>query len=102
MLCMEWMKVLEWSQLPRTGNWASIAIERRKVRHAIHQQLTLYHANQKLKNKYIESRKLVAEQLLGVSEVMGDFAKEIEREQNNHDRARRNDARCTFRIWDRN
>lgn len=57
-----------------------------KVRHAIHQQLTLYHANQKLKQQVQESRKLVAEQLLGVSEVMGDFAKEIQREQNNHER----------------
>ncbi|MFD1706510.1 stage II sporulation protein E [Siminovitchia sediminis] len=54
------------------------------VRNAIHQELAVYQANQKLKKQVQESRKLVAEQLLGVSEVMCDFAKEIKREQNNH------------------
>ena len=34
----------------------------------------------------MESRRLVADQLLGVSEVMGDFAKEIQKERENHHR----------------
>ncbi|MBO0995949.1 stage II sporulation protein E [Bacillus sp. SD088] len=55
-----------------------------KVKNAIHQRLNVYQANQQLKLQVKESRKLVAEQLLGVSEVMGDFAKEIQREQANH------------------
>lgn len=55
-----------------------------KVKNAIHQGLNVYQANQQLKLQVKESRKLVAEQLLGVSEVMGDFAKEIQREQANH------------------
>ncbi|MFS0615521.1 stage II sporulation protein E [Lederbergia ruris] len=55
-----------------------------KVKNAIHQGLNIYQANQQLKLQVKESRKLVAEQLLGVSEVMGDFAKEIQREQANH------------------
>ncbi|GIN22976.1 stage II sporulation protein E [Siminovitchia fordii] len=54
------------------------------VRNAIHQELAVYQVNQKLKRQVQESRKLVAEQLLGVSEVMGDFAREIKREQNSH------------------
>ncbi|GIN42256.1 stage II sporulation protein E [Heyndrickxia oleronia] len=56
----------------------------KKVEDAILQELTFYQANQKLKKQVKESRKLVAEQLLGVSEVMGDFAKEIQRERENH------------------
>lgn len=56
----------------------------KKVQHAIYQELALYQANQKLKKQVQESRKLVAEQLKGVSEVMGDFAREIQRERENH------------------
>jgi len=58
----------------------------KKVRDAVHKELTILNANQQLKVQLQESRKLVAEQLLGVSEVMGDFAKEIQREQENHHR----------------
>lgn len=58
----------------------------KKVRNAIHQELTFFQANQHLKAQVQESRKLVAEQLWGVSEVMGDFAKEMQREQENHQR----------------
>ncbi|MBS4179719.1 stage II sporulation protein E [Lederbergia citrea] len=58
----------------------------KKVRDAIHQELTVYQVNQQLKKQVQESRKLVAEQLLGVSAVMGDFAKEIQRDQENHHR----------------
>lgn len=56
----------------------------KKVEDVILQELTYYQANQRLKFQVKESRKLVAEQLLGVSEVMGDFAKEIQRERENH------------------
>ncbi len=50
----------------------------------IGQELTFFQANQKLKKQVQESRKLVADQLLGVSEVMDNFAKEIQRERENH------------------
>ncbi|MBM7650290.1 stage II sporulation protein E [Bacillus ectoiniformans] len=56
----------------------------KKVEEAITQQLTYYQANQKLKKQVYDSRKLVAEQLRGVSEVMSDFADEIQRERENH------------------
>lgn len=55
-----------------------------RVEEAIKQQLTYYQANQKLKKQVQDSRKLVAEQLRGVSEVMSDFAEEIQRERENH------------------
>ncbi|WP_338752554.1 stage II sporulation protein E [Bacillus sp. FJAT-52991] len=56
----------------------------KRVEEAINQQLTYYQANQKLKKQVYDSRKLVAEQLRGVSEVMSDFAEEIQRERENH------------------
>lgn len=56
----------------------------KKVMEVIQQELTFYQANQKLKKQVQESRKLVADQLLGVSEVMDNFAKEIQRERENH------------------
>ncbi len=56
----------------------------KRVEEAISQQLTYYQANQKLKKQVYDSRKLVAEQLRGVSEVMSDFAEEIQRERENH------------------
>ncbi|KAA0560288.1 stage II sporulation protein E [Rossellomorea aquimaris] len=56
----------------------------KKLKETIYQELTFYQANLKLKKQVQESRKLVADQLLGVSEVMGNFAKEIQRERENH------------------
>ncbi|WLR53325.1 stage II sporulation protein E [Bacillus tianshenii] len=55
----------------------------KKVVDTIYQQYSFYQANQKLKQQVMESRRLVAEQLLGVSQVMGDFAKEIQKEREN-------------------
>ncbi len=56
----------------------------KKLQDTIYQELTVYQANLKLKKQVKESRRLVADQLLGVSEVMGNFAKEIQRERENH------------------
>ncbi|MCA1032824.1 stage II sporulation protein E [Bacillus timonensis] len=64
--------------------WDKHCVKSKKVIDAIQQEMSFYQANQKLKKQVHESRKLVAEQLLGVSQVMGDFAKEIQRERDNH------------------
>ncbi|WP_064090885.1 stage II sporulation protein E [Rossellomorea aquimaris] len=56
----------------------------KKLQDTIYQELTFYQANLKLKKQVKESRRLVADQLKGVSEVMGNFAKEIQRERVNH------------------
>ncbi|MBD7939351.1 stage II sporulation protein E [Cytobacillus sp. Sa5YUA1] len=64
--------------------WEKHCTRSKKTTEVIQQELTFYKANQRLKKQVQESRKLVADQLLGVSAVMGDFAKEIQRERENH------------------
>jgi stage II sporulation protein E len=64
--------------------WEKICTRSKRVYESIGQELTFFQANQKLKKQVQESRKLVADQLLGVSEVMENFAKEIQRERENH------------------
>ncbi|WP_246946047.1 stage II sporulation protein E [Bacillus pinisoli] len=64
--------------------WDKYCVKSNKVIDAIQHELTFYQANRKLKKQVKDSRRLVADQLLGVSQVMGDFAKEIQRERENH------------------
>lgn len=64
--------------------WQKYCIRSDKVIDAIQQELTVFKANQQLKKQVQESRRIVADQLLGVSEVMGDFAEEIQRERDTH------------------
>ena len=73
-------------QLPqKTANeWGKYCRSGPRVIAAIAHELTFYEANQKLKRKVRESRRLVADQLRGVSAVMEDFAKEIQRERQSH------------------
>jgi stage II sporulation protein E len=65
-------------------DWEKHCTRSKRVYEAIGQELTFFQANQKLKKQVKESRKLVADQLQGVSEVMDNFAKEIQRERENH------------------
>lgn len=65
-------------------DWKKHCTNSQKVMNTIQQELTLFQANQILKKQVQESRRLVADQLLGVSTVMGDFAREIQRERDNH------------------
>lgn len=67
-------------------NWENYCIRSDKVIDAIQKELHHFHANRKLKQQIRESRKLVAEQLYGVSGVMANFAKEIKKERENHDK----------------
>ncbi|WP_285769328.1 stage II sporulation protein E [Peribacillus sp. SI8-4] len=73
-------------QLPQktAKEWGKYCTRGPQVIGAIAQELTYFEANQKLKRQVKESRKLVADQLRGVSAVMDDFAKEIQRERKNH------------------
>ncbi len=64
--------------------WDKHCTRSKKVIEVIQQELTFFQANQKLKKQVLESRRLVADQLLGVSEVMENFANEIQRERENH------------------
>lgn len=65
-------------------DWEKHCIKPQKITDLMKQELSQYRASQKLKIQVQESRRLVADQLMGVSQVMGDFAKEIQREQENH------------------
>lgn len=60
-------------------------VKSKKVIDTMKHELSFFQANQKLKKQVLESRRFVAEQLHGVSEVMGDFAKEILKERENHE-----------------
>lgn len=73
-------------QLPQkiANEWGKYCRSGPKVINAISQELMYYEANQRLKKQVKESRKLVADQLRGVSAVMEDFAKEILRERQSH------------------
>jgi stage II sporulation protein E len=70
--------------LKLSREWEKHCTRAKKVYDVVGQELTFFQANQKLKKQVQESRKLVADQLLGVSEVMDNFAKEIQRERENH------------------
>src|SRR5690625_5629284 len=48
-------------------------------------ELSVFDANQKLKKQVKDSKRLVADQLLGVSQVMDDFSKEILKEKKLYD-----------------
>ncbi|WP_174734829.1 stage II sporulation protein E [Mesobacillus harenae] len=65
-------------------DWDKHCSRSKKVLETMQQELTVLRANKTLKKQVQESRRLVANQLLGVSEVMGDFAREIQRERENH------------------
>ncbi|WAA09474.1 stage II sporulation protein E [Fervidibacillus albus] len=67
-------------------NWNEHCVRSRRVIEAIEEELSFYQANQKLKRQMRESRRLVVDQLEGVSQVMENFAKEIRREQENHEK----------------
>ncbi|MCZ0755795.1 stage II sporulation protein E [Anoxybacillus sp. J5B_2022] len=75
-------KLLQNHQLLR--EWNRHCVKGKKVVATMEKDVANYQANKKLRRQIRESRKLVAEQLLGVSQVMEDFAQEIQREQENH------------------
>ncbi|WP_416829588.1 stage II sporulation protein E [Ectobacillus polymachus] len=65
-------------------DWGKYCVRSAKVNELMQQELSHFYAKQKIKKQMKENRRLVAEQLLGVSKVMEDFAKEIQREKENH------------------
>lgn len=79
---------IEEDTLPRNSRflkeWGKYCVRSAKVNELMKQELSHFYAKQKLKKQMKENRRLVAEQLLGVSKVMEDFAKEIQREKENH------------------
>ncbi|WP_419893225.1 stage II sporulation protein E [Oceanobacillus kimchii] len=60
-------------------------VKSRKVVDAMKEEMSFYEANHKLRQQVTESKRLVADQLQGVSDVMEDFAKEIVKERQHHE-----------------
>ncbi|MCZ0703581.1 stage II sporulation protein E [Natronobacillus azotifigens] len=65
--------------------FANHCVKAKKVEEVMREELSYYEANQQLKKQVGESRRFVADQLLGVSEVMENFAKEIANERESHE-----------------
>lgn len=63
-----------------TPEWKKICQKPEQVMEAMKHQYTLYRYDLRWKKQILESRQLVSEQLVGVSQVMEDLAKEIKRE----------------------
>ncbi|WP_173918001.1 stage II sporulation protein E [Halobacillus sp. Marseille-Q1614] len=64
-------------------------VKSQKLVDTMKHELSFYHANKQLKQQVRESRRFVAEQLHGVSEVMNNFAKEIVKEREHHEQKER-------------
>ena len=67
------------------NNFEKHCVKPNKVMDAMNHEISFFQANQKLKKQVNESRQFVADQLHGVSEVMGNFAKDILKERENHE-----------------
>lgn len=64
--------------------WDKHCVRGKKVTDLVAGELDHFYEGQKFRKQMKENRRIVAEQLLGVSKVMEDFAKEIQRERENH------------------
>ncbi|MFZ3579243.1 stage II sporulation protein E [Virgibacillus sp. DJP39] len=60
-------------------------VKSKKVMDVMREELTVLESNKRLQKQVSESKRFVAEQLRGVSEVMDDFAKEILKERHHHE-----------------
>lgn len=82
------MHLVESDKLIKNGQfmreWEKYCQRSSKMADLMKQEVFYFRANQRLKKQVQESRRLVAEQLKGVSKVMVDFAQEIQREKENH------------------
>lgn len=66
-------------------DFANHCVKSKKVFDTMKEEVSFFEANQKLKKQVMESKRFVADQLQGVSEVMGNFATEILKERQHHE-----------------
>src|SRR5699024_5928904 len=64
---------------------ANHCVKSKKVIETMQNEVSLLQINKKLKKQVSESKKIVADQLKGVSDVMDNFANEIVQERAQHD-----------------
>ncbi|CAM4376322.1 stage II sporulation protein E [Bacillus manliponensis] len=67
-----------------TRDFGKYCVRGEKVTDLVEGELGHFYEAQKIRRQMRDNRKIVAEQLKGVSKVMEDFAKEIQRERENH------------------
>lgn len=67
------------------ADWKAFCVKFDRVVDVSKREVAHLKANKVLKQKVNESRRLVADQLRGVSKVMGDFVTEIRKERKNHE-----------------
>ncbi len=83
-MMMEMLSAAEEERLPTGGDmprsWTNHCIKANQVAVVMKHQYELYQQQKHWKSQLYESRQLVADQLLGVSQVMEDLSKEIKRE----------------------
>lgn len=63
----------------------ALCMKSNKVEDVMKEEISIFEMHRKMKKQLQESKRLVHEQLLGVSEVMGDFAKEMVKERKTHE-----------------
>ncbi len=68
------------------SGWKKHCLIDERVIRTVQEKLKERESEQRLKHQLLESRRLVADQLIGVSQVMGDFARDIQREKEVHDK----------------
>ncbi|GGK01150.1 stage II sporulation protein E [Lentibacillus kapialis] len=61
-------------------------VKNKKVMDTMKDEISIFEANKKLKKQVLDSKRFVADQLQGVSEVMDDFANEILKEREHHEK----------------
>lgn len=80
----EMMTTVEEKRIPLSKDhprsWTSHCVKSSQVMAVMKHQYELYHNDMQWRKQLYESRQLVADQLLGVSQVMEDLSKEIRRE----------------------
>lgn len=67
-------------------NWRHHCVKPDKVVNAIFERHQQFQDEIMLRKRVEDSRRLVADQLMGVSKIMGDFAKEIQKEREMHEK----------------
>src|SRR5690606_24618486 len=76
--------MLDYENASANASFDKHCIKPKVVKELIYYESKYYEASLKLQEKLRESQQLVADQLLGVSQVMKNFAKEIQRESAEH------------------
>lgn len=69
----------------RLKQFENICVRSSRVVDVMKEEISFFDINKKLKQQMVDSKRIVADQLQGVSTIMDDFAKEIVKERNYHE-----------------